>query len=90
MTKHYQNIYEIRREMTCQHIQITVLNVHIHTALEGRGYSKTRMTSKWQKEIGWWLEIIRLPEVLLPKQPQIIFTTNEKRLNIQTKQIIGK
>jgi len=79
MKKHYQNIYGIRRKMTCHHIQVTVLNVHIRTIPEGRGYSKAYMTSKWKEEIGWWLEIIRLPEVLLPKQPQIIFTTNEKR-----------
>lgn len=90
MTKHYQNIYEIRRQMTCHHIQVTVLNAHIRTTPEGRGYSKARTANKWKKEIGWWLEIIRLPEGLLPKQPQIIFTTNERRLEVQTKQIISK
>ena len=46
-----------------------------------------KVLNKWQDDISWWLEIIRQPERLFPKEPQIIFTTNGKRLSVEAKQI---
>ena len=37
--------------------------------------------------IEWWLEIIRWPEILLPKKPQLIPATNRKQHNVQYTQI---
>lgn len=40
-------------------------------------------------DIGWWLEIIRLPDILLPKKPQLIPVTNRKQHNVQCRQIMN-
>ena len=73
-----------------QHMHITAWHAQIGITPRGRGYSKVRIMNAWQDDIRWWLEIIRLPETVFPQQPEIIFTTNEKRLGVKTKQIISK
>ena len=58
-----------------QDVQILMLYIlQLDTPL-----STVQTVAKWQDDIEWWLEIIRLPEQLLPKKPQIIYTTNEKQ-----------
>lgn len=52
------------------------------TTWHGKAWSISTIqaVNKWQDDLGWWLEIIRLPELLLPRRPQIIFTTNQRRI----------
>ena len=90
MKNNYKNIYEIKLKMTCKNVQITLLNKRIGSFSAKTGYKNARIENKWQDDIFWWLEIIRQPERVFPKKPQIIFTTNEKHLLVETKEIIRK
>lgn len=74
-----------------RYIPVAVHSWYIHIfPSNGKRTSKARMVKKWQDDIRWWLEIIRLPEEVLPKKRQIIFTTNKKQQTRPTKQIICK
>ncbi len=80
-----------QRSIEVQQIQITACNFHIHIVSNRRSKPNTAyMVKKWHDDIRWWLEIIRLPEILLPKKPQLIPATNRKQHNVQYKQIINK
>lgn len=63
---------QISVNQSVQNITVTACNWHIQVTLT------VQTVNKWQDDIGWWLEIIRLPDLLLPKKPQIIFTTNQR------------
>ena len=70
--------------------KVTKYKWQIHFTSQSIQHSDIRAMQEWQDTIEWWLEIIRLPEKVLPKKPQIIFTTNKKQQTRPTKQIICK
>lgn len=56
--------------------KVTMYKWQIHVTSQSMQHSNIRAMQEWQDTIEWWLEIIRRPERLLPKGPQIIYTTD--------------